>query len=310
MQALIVDVDIDDKYDRLLQQCPAIDISCAIQPLSADVLGKQFYENLSQLGKEVDYVVIALGDDALNKQAALELQRYYLRMTGNSPVIAVFSRFESYNNGKLFCFGLYNGVYNEATIIREEADMAARELNSGYDRDKQKQGRNELIQWHELDWLSQESKRSQVDFIPVLIKLAGFTEEQLINFKNIHIDKSELVTETIIANLNLDSSLAARLAETEHLRWNAFHVIMGYGPMGIEEMRRRYEKYAGQKEYLPLCRKDTNLRLHLCLVPWSQLDDYCAAYHEIDAEYKDFKRLDYDIIKWISAYLKLNKSER
>jgi hypothetical protein len=325
MQAIIADTDITIKYDRFLQQYPSINISCDIQTMQADVFGKQFYEKLSKnaISKNIDYIIIALGEESANKKAAIEVRRYYLK-TGDTPAIAVFSGYEPYKNDNIFSFGLYDHVYDEANIILEELDRLSMNLQIGYDREKIRKNRNESIKWHELNWFNQESLRAQMDFIHIIIELAEFTEEQTKNLRNWVFDKKAPVTQEVIADLKIDTNLAEALAETEHRRWNAFHVVNGYSPIKIEEMRKKWNAFhdvngwspAGNEEdcekwrneerkCLTACRKDTSLKMHLCLDVWDKLDELSAAYHELDPGYPDFKIMDYDIFKKISGYLNI-----
>jgi membrane-anchored protein YejM (alkaline phosphatase superfamily) len=117
-----------------------------------------------------------------------------------------------------------------------------------------------------------------------------------------------------VDKLTEDETLADILAQTEHLRWNAFHVFMGYSQITIEEMHSRFEKYKGEKntrEHLEYCRRDTKSKKHACLVSWDELDNVSKTYRELaerasfEKEYnRDFKENDRDIINFIPKLLK------
>jgi len=313
MRAIVADSDMERLYDRFQHSYPAFDLCCEVKPYTVDVLSKVFYDSLREIdellekmGDSVDYIVAALGDDDDNKQVALDLKRHYLRATGDIPVIAILSREQATlpdNTKNMFCFGQRDEVYRKSVIIREEADLLAMTLSSGYDRDNITRSADGKIKWHELDLLSQESERAQVDFLPIMIELAAFTDEQITKLKQYKTDKKTLITDTVLAAIGIDKSLVETIARTEHLRWNAFHAAMGYAPMDLNEMRRRFERYAGTDKRPLLCRKDTTAKLHLCLTPWEKLDEYYAAYREINPDYRDFKMMDYDIFKHIRTYL-------
>jgi hypothetical protein len=391
MHAIIVDVDLEDKnlYGRFQQNYPSFELCCEIELYSNDVLSKEFYEKLDEIdnrlnktSNSIDYIVIALENDEDSKQVGLNLKRHYLLKTNDisTPTICLIFKETSATDNKFYCYNRREDIYKHDILIDQKTDEIAMELNSGLSRNQSK-----YILWHELDWFSQESKRAQIDFLPVVLKLAKLNEKQIDRMKNLgeinynideckrklgdikeinkliiklnkelekinnlidkydkehnkekinkekekveniikekekaekeraekekdkaKVDNEKKLAEEekakIIKEINIDESLVETLAETEHLRWNAFHASMGYLPMELNEMHNRYEKYKkylGEADHLTseqqkLCRNDPILKLHLCLVPWDKLDENYSAYLEIDSEYTDFKKLDRD----------------
>ena len=84
-----------------------------------------------------------------------------------------------------------------------------------------------------------------------------------------------LVSEVLAGNWPPAAEVLEVLGETEHLRWNAFHFVMGYSPMSTEEFDERAETYRKRVEKgLPGIRlsKDAVNRTHACLIPWDELD--------------------------------------
>jgi hypothetical protein len=153
--------------------------------------------------------------------------------------------------------------------------------------------------WQELDWITQESNRSTADYIPIMLFLAGLSEDEVID--------RDILTE--------DNDLAEILARTEQLRWLAFHAATGFSPLSIADMRRRFETFKGDGSALDYCRKDVKARLHVCLTTWDNLEDINKAYRElatIDGNKKeqerDFKKNDRDIVKYIPKYVQASKS--
>jgi len=343
MRAIIADFNLENArlYDRFQHNYPAVDLCCEINKedrLNIDVLSIEFYKRLEQIGGAVDYIVISLGNDEDNKKVALDLQRHYLRCSDNVPIIAV-SLFEKNNfqTNKIFSFGCLDDIYKESEIINEKTDFWAKKLSSGYNRGQFKRDIDDKIEWHELNWFSQESKRAQVDFLPSMLELSCFNNEQSEILKDVgkvlyrmdekkreymkaknnknesmmekiqkKLDEDKTIKENLINKLNLHDTFKETLAHTEHLRWNAFHVAMGYSPISLNEMMQRYNRYEGKekKERLNLCRKDESLRLHFCLVHWNELDKYYVEYLKINPTYKDFKEMDYDgVFNNIAKYL-------
>jgi hypothetical protein len=295
MRAIVVDREIEHLRERFLHRYPALDICCKIDFKNFDVRDKAFFDLLKETDG-IDYVVVALSDDVMSRQTALDIRLCYERKYSALPFIAVYEKegglHDSGQDEKVFSFGCRDAVYKEALIIREETDRMAKVVNQVYKGDP----------WHELDWVRQESNRAAADFVPAMLRLAGLSRESA--------KKEQALTG--------DPVLAETLAETEHLRWNAFHAAMGFRPISIEEMRRRFENYTGEKNtnaHFDFCRRDSKERLHACLIDWDELDALTEVYRELarrsdneKEQKRDFKNNDRDIIKSIPAFLQAAKN--
>lgn len=139
------------------------------------------------------------------------------------------------------------------------------------------------------------------NFIPAMLKLANISEEKAI--------EEEALTE--------DPALAEVLAETEHLRWNAFHAAMGYETISIDEMQKRFGAYNGDSDPLEYARRDSGDRLHVCLAPWNDLDAVSETYRELahrtdnkKEQMRDFKANDRSIVQYIPKFLRAARGER
>jgi len=285
MRAIIVDKNIDDVQDCFLHRYPGLNLSCDMYFKNYDVQSDEFFDLLKQT-ENVDYVVAALNSDELNKRTAQDIELHYERKDNDTlPFIAVAEKngrlSEEDKTGKTFLFGCREEIYKDSVIIREENDRMAKAINDTY---KKLYGGKS---WHELDRFLQESNRAAADFIPAMLFLAGIKEG--VYPQNI---------------LTADSNLAEILAQTEHLRWNAFHVAMGYRPISAEEMRKRFDKMRD----LDFARRDLKAQLHVCLVPWDKLDEVSEIYKSLERlagkePKRNFKDNDRDIIKNIPKFL-------
>ena len=321
MQAIIVDKEMDNLFSCFQYRIPALAHSCKVEPRNFDVQCDEFYKLLKQ-NKELDYVVIALGDDDLNKQMARDIVRHYEQEeTLVHPYIAVYEE----NGGlhrdsvedKVFTFGCREEIYKESVILREEVDRMGKVVHQVYDS-----AMDEKTPWHKLEWFYQESSRAAASYIPTMLHLAGLTEE-------------DALTADSLAN---ESDLKEVLARTEKLRWDAFHVAMGYRRMSIQLMNQRYEMSKnfkrpkdierpeisgnpenpekpgtskGSKGCLEFARKDSKARLHACLVVWDELDEVSKAYRKLAQEAgdireqsRDFKDNDRKIVENIPRFLR------
>ena len=290
MRAIVVDKDTSNIKDCFYHRYPGIGLSCKIDFHNFDAQCDQFYTLLKNT-EEIDYVVVALSSDELNKKTAQNIELFFQRKGIDSiPIIAVSEKsgnlhFED-ETEKTFIFGCREEIYKDAVIIREENDRRAKAINETY---KSLYGGKE---WHELDWFLQESNRAAADFIPAMLHLA---------------DPKLTIENAAEMSAIAEGELAETLAKTEHLRWNAFHAAMGYSPIGIEEMQQRFEMYND----LRLARQDSKYKLHACLTTWEQLDEVSAAYRDLarrakdsKEEERDFKENDRKIVENIPKFLK------
>jgi hypothetical protein len=292
MHATIIDKDADRLYDSFKHRYPGLKLCCEITPKPFDVPCEFLYEHLKATN-DLDYVVIALGCEKTNKRLAQDIRLHYERTGLNKmPFIAIAASGDGSKECKpeenTFYFGRPEDLYQESLIIREEIDDMAKAVNDVYN-DLNPNGKKS---WQELDWFTQESNRAAADFIPAMLMLANLDENDVVD--------KEILTE--------DSVLAEILAETEHLRWNAFYATMGYSPMSLEEVQQRFESC----EKKP--RDGTVAKQHVCLVAWDDLDRINDAYREFAAKanYTDelkrnFKENDRVIIKNIPEFLRTVK---
>jgi len=289
MRAIIVDNNINNLSKYFMHRYPGLNLCCDIDfSNNFDVQSKDFFSLLDKEAPDLNYIVIALSDDELNKQTALDIQMHYDRKNINElPFVAV-----SEKNGvvravkqdeKIFVFGCREDIYKESMIIREELDVMAKAVNDTYNGENP----SEVTLWHDLDWETQESNRATADFIPAMLKLAEIT-------------KDELVNKTLLTD---DVDLAETLAKTEHLRWNAFHVARGWRSISIDGMNQHFAANSDKK----LCRNNSKARFHVCLTSWDELDRVNEAYSLIIQDVVDFKKYDRGITGRIPKYLELIK---
>jgi len=293
MRALIADKKMKKSRDSFLRRYPGLKHCCDMEFEEVDVRCDEFFALLDKKDR-VDYMVIALCNDETNKRTALDIQLYYERSNKEFPYIAVSEKagilHEDKPHEKTFVFGYLGDIYKESVIIREKADSMAKAVNEVYRENYNGQP------WRELDWFLQESNRASADFIPAMLKMAK-------------IDKRDVIDKNAVTD---DDSVLEILAQSEHLRWNAFHAVSGYRPIDIEEMRRRFDEYSGNgdgKKRLDYARRDSKARLQVCLATWEELDKISEAYRELERRAgeeprRDFKQNDRDVIKNIPLFLK------
>jgi hypothetical protein len=295
MRAIIIDKNIDELRHSFLHRYPDLHLCCEMEWKNIDVQCDGFFKLLH---KNIDYVVVAFHNNEINKQTALDLRLHYKRSDRNTvPCIAVSEKDGSLQelekDDDIFTFGCREEIYKESVIIRDETNAMAKAVHEVYGGEPP---------WHELGWFYQESNRAAADFIPAMLALANIEGEDAMN------------TDT----LTKDQTLAEMLAQTEKLRWNAFHAAMGYHAMSIKEMQDRFDIFDGERnsrQHLDFSRRDSTAQLHVCLASWDELDEISEAYRELarragnaKEEKRDFKDNDRDIVSSIPKFLKTAKS--
>jgi len=299
MQATIIDKNIHDLKECFLHRYPAIKMCCDLRFEETDVQCDNFFNLLNEISL-VDYVVISLNNNEINKQTALDIKMHYGRKDKKSlPFIAVSEKngcmHEQHREEKIFTFGCRDEIFRELVIIRENLDRMAMEVHNIYPGDP----------WHEIGIFKQESNRASADFVPAHLHIAGLNEDRADELADI----PELTKE--------------RLAKTEHLRWNAFHAAMGYQKMELDIMRQRFEEKCLEgkpaskddiKDLLSYSRNDTEAKQHICLVDWEELDNVTPEYNKLESSlgigedrFQNFKNNDRDIVIHIPNIIKAVK---
>jgi hypothetical protein len=320
---------LDKEADRLLicyrNDLPALDLVCEAEhenmTIPCDGLSKHLgCETEHETSGIPDYIVITFQDARLNRYTARYIYNYYRNRGVNKdkmPFIAVYDKnaiaHEVKDGERIFSFGCRDEIFTDAIIIREENDKKAMSIKGLY---SELVGEKLKMEWRGADLFEHESNRASAGFIDTMLILAGVTKKD-----------TEKDTTT---SLTTDKDLIETLAHTEHLRWNAFHVVMGYKCMSIDEMKSRFKEHFEKKlagNSLNYARKDTENKYHVCLVSYDGLDKVSKEYIKLaqrayDEEnddmlkekYKkqtkrDFKGNDRDIVINIPKILKSAKEK-
>ena len=135
------------------------------------------------------------------------------------------------------------------------------------------------------------SSRASADFMPAMLYAVGKTEEEVVE-----------------NGLNLTPEQRQTLGMTEHLRWCAFHYVMGYRPMSAETFEKRAAEYLRQKQETGTSQvritKNAAEREHACLIPWDELDELSRRENEITGKNLDYKEMDIQNVLAIEKLLR------
>ncbi|NLX64776.1 MAG: hypothetical protein GX022_08410 [Clostridiaceae bacterium] len=283
-RAIITDEEMTKKRGFLFNKYPGLKDNYKIETYEAIPGSEEFCQALENNINTVNYIVIALDNDKLNIETAVEIQRLVNRSrTGKKPVIAVhISKDEDYEHLEksmmlpdVKFFGRYLDIFTESIIINETMDSMARKMNALY---------NSLYNiepadnWRHLDAFTKESNRSAASNIATKLRLLNLEMKgKNSNVKRKAVNLAEYLTGERLENLS----------KQEHLRWNAFHFASGWVTWPLDQVGDTRKA------------KDTINRRHACLVSWEELEDVTRRFNQTPS----YQELDRQQVKNIPVIL-------
>ena len=139
--------------------------------------------------------------------------------------------------------------------------------------------------WKDCTPFNRASCRAAVDFFPALLKAANVTPGEARD-----------------GNWPPAPEILENLSRTEHLRWCAFHLSMGYKPMDEAEFSRRCEQY--RRGQIRRIAKNDERKTHACLTPWARLDELSRRENAVTGGSVDYKAMDTDNVLAIPDILR------
>ena len=273
-----------DVFDTLPQDGPLLDHPMQeaydIRFHSAGGHSRDFYAFLREHLGKVQAIFLCTGAAAENADMADDLTAWY-HQNPERPALISVSREGIFAIDRDGCETVYSGLYRTDVLDPRRMDARAMQIHAVWA--KNPKGPEEA--WKSCDAFGRASCRAAADFYPTLLRAAGRRQEEVIG-----------------GNWPPEGEMMENLARTEHLRWCAFHSVMGYRPMSeaeFEEQVRRLRQ--GQDISLG---KDRERRLHACLVPWEQLDALSAKVGEVTGRRVDYKEMDRENVRALAQVLK------
>ncbi len=317
-RAILIDSKMAQKRGLLFNKYPGLKGNYQIETFEAEPGCEAFYEVLEKNIQTINYIAVALGDDAKNMETAIEIQRLIKRsQCFKQPIIAVHIRqqeeFEHLEKSELLpnirFFGRSSDIFTESIIINESMDRMARKMNALFNSIYHMEPADN---WGSLDAFTKESNRSASSNIATKLRLLGLkmvekgidrasegengTEEdiKLENIKEMREAEFEASTRdaaSAVKRVNLADYLVGErldnLARQEHLRWNAFHYASGWTTWPLSQ--------TGESKKA----KDLKNKRHACLVSWDELVPVTEHFNQ-NPTYQD---LDYEQVKNITMIL-------
>lgn len=222
-------------FNLFAVRCPEAVKQYHISFYEKDVYSSDFYKFMEDRIASYNRVIVAFYDRTLSmdiaaqivelaKISGTDLQSKMFVNLPDAPADMKNSVFPEFT-----AFGSLQECYSEGIIIDEELDRNARKINSSYNKG--------IDNWSKLNLFAKDSNRSCAAGLYNLCRLMGMTDPEKMFNPN--------ALEHVLANGLLDV-----YAETEHLRWNAFHFVRGIRKWDISGVTEKIVKANDIKAHL------------------------------------------------------------
>ena len=233
------------------------------------------YAFLDERMNAVRYIVVCTGSAKENREIAGDIGRW-LKERGAAPAIVQCSGQGLVIHRPGASDPEYQSIYGSDALDLERIDRMAMAINHAYCAGS---GKTPAENWKQCDYFSRMSSRASADFYPAVMQAAGKTAEQVES-----------------GDWPPHQEALENLAITEHMRWCAFHYVMGFHPMGEAEYAQRVEAYRKdmQEKGSSTLRIGKNMagRRHACLIPWEDLDALSRRENAVTGGHVDYKQMD------------------
>ncbi len=254
--------------------------------IDSDARSVELYEQIQKTGPALNYVAICTGSEKETGEIAVEFSRLFDSLGIRALILQCGASSIRKNADSLGPSKTVSTLIPEI-LSSDGMDAAAMQINYAYYR---AQGGTAREHWIRCDYFSRMSCRASADFLDAFLRSAGTNRE-----------------EAKRKDFRLPDEVIENLAQTEHLRWCAFHYAMGYRPMPENVWQERAALYRAQKKAgeTPLrIAKDPEKRLHACLIDWDALDALSARENEITGGHTDYRRMDFENVLMLLELLR------
>ncbi len=243
---------------------------------------EEFYAFLRENAPEIRDILLCTGTAAENAEMADDLAGWFHDAV-NRPRIIQISRDAVAALDRNGQEALEKDLYRTDMLDPRRMDSLAMQIHYVWAKAKTPEEA-----WKTCDPFSRASCRAAADFYPAMLRAAGRTAE-----------------EVLAGSWPPEGELLENLSRTEHLRWCAFHAVMGYRPMDADTWNARAQALRSG-EQLPLG-KDRKLRLHACLIPWEELDALSAREKAVTGKDVNYKEMDRENVRAVASILASEK---
>lgn len=273
------------KMGRLAHECAAMLAHYDIAFHPYDGRSCQLYDYLEENIGTLDYIAVCAGSTQINSQIGEQIREFVQRKGGRAAVYQCSHWGVSCRTQEKIHL---HKIYTKDILSTDQIDAMAKVLNQSYT------GKGDMEEnWRKCGYFNRMSSRASADFAKALLRCAGISQEEA------------------IAHWAPEGQLLENLAETEHLRWNAFHYCMGFRPMTEEEFALRAKEYRSRKQRDPKTdyriARDMDQRIHACMIPWDALDAYSEKENAVTGEARHYSENDRNNVRDLGKLLRAAK---
>lgn len=237
----------------------------------------EFYEYLTKRLGSLKYIAVCTGSDEMNSDVADHLMLFLKRMRAEHVCVLQCTKDGVRYQAQVASPIMSKKVYSYEMLSAAKKDKNAILINSVYDNSD----RTDWEKWIACDTFSKMSSRASAEFIPATVRAAGSTLK-------------EAASSDWTAGMSADK--LNTLGEMEHLRWCAFYFANGYKAMSEEEFEKNAENYREsireKRDVSPRIAKDSERRIHACLIPYDELDALSEREKSITGRNVNYRQAD------------------
>lgn len=289
---------IDEKMNKfaglIRENMPAIGDE-ELSLIQASVNSEEFWCKVSDIITELNYVVIALNDDAIGLSLAVNIFKYALRKRSTSePMLKIMIRCYNNSNEKrmlevannlnqsieganieIRLFGQEKKLYTCDTILSDDTLKEAMEFNRVYENSElsakdqwnvnfgekailDMMTRKKMSRYHVIYDINRRIAQNISNSLHNRTKmiLMGFDTTEQLRLYYGYVKSRQFGSTEYVCHTD-DKELLINMAMVEHERWIASHKLMGY-------------TYAPENDYVK--------KHHRCLCPWDDLDEMTQSW--------------------------------
>ncbi len=291
-----------------------------IRFIEHDARSEALYDFIEENALSLRYVVISTGDRKQDQEILQSIQQYLQDLGSDAPVLGCSRQGISFVDAQTMKWTV-RSPYTPEILCDKRLDRLAMRLNQAYQKGN---GKSISENWARCDYFSRMSCRAAADFLSEYTKV--LPEEIQKDLQNPDRDNSgspaegsggaSAATDTSTgtsSGASAGTSAGSRAllpgeetaARTEHLRWCAFHYVMGYRPMPEDVYREREARYLSEKKLTGASTlrigKDDENRYHACITPWEALPALTLREASATGAYRNYQLMDLDNVRTVIA---------
>ena len=288
--AAVFSPDFENEAGYMKAECASLFENYDIRYYEEDGRSIEFYNYINDHIATLKLIAVCTGSKESDREISDNLMMYLKRRRAEQICVVRCgqdgARYQETVGSPIISENSYSLDYLSA----QKSDRDAILINSTYDDSD----RSDWEKWVACDSFSKMSSRASADFLPAFVHASGISEDEI-----------------LAGNWPPAPEILEALGETEHLRWNAFHFVMGYSPMSAEEFDERAASYRKSIEEgtTPIrLTKDSENRTHACLVSWEELDDLSEKENSVTGRDVDYKQYDINNVLALPGILRLRET--